>query len=266
MDLAPPQVYATLLDEGEYLCSLRTMYRILSDAGEVMERRDQIWHPRYEAPELVARRPNQVWSWDITKLQGPEKWTYYYLYVILDLFSRYVVGWLLAQQEKKELARQLIADTCRKEHIGPAQLTLHADRGATMRSKPVALLLVDLGVTKTHSRPHVPNDNPYSESQFKTLKTRPEFPERFVSLEYGRDHCRDFFRWYNLDHHHSGLALFTPHDVHHGGWVEKLARRAETLRRAYEAHPERFPLGLPEPKAPPSEVWINKPDGVISLT
>jgi putative transposase len=259
VDLAPAEVYATLLDGGRYLCSERTFYRVLGENAEVRERRDQLRHPRYAAPQLLATRPNQLWCWDITRLLGPTKWTYYYLYVLLDVFSRYVVGWLLAPQESARLAEQLIAESCERQAIVPGQLTVHADRGAAMISKPVALLLADLGVTKTHSRPHVSNDNPFSESQFKTMKYRPDFPDRFGSLEHGRSHCGDFFPWYNTEHHHVGLGLFTPHDVHYGLAEAKLERRARVLADAFARHPERFPNGQPQPKAVPTEVWINPP-------
>jgi putative transposase len=258
-DQAPAEVYATLLDEGRYLCSERTMYRILAENHEVRERRAQLRHPRYAAPELLATAPNQLWSWDITKLLGPAKWTYFYLYVILDVFSRYVVGWMVADRETAALAERLIAETCDRQKIARGQLTIHADRGSSMRSKPVALLLADLGVTKTHSRPHVSNDNPFSESQFKTLKYRPDFPDRFGSLEDSRSFCRDFFPWYNLDHHHVGLGLLTPHDVHYGLAAVRHADRARTLATAHAEHPERFPRGAPQPPALPTEVWINKP-------
>jgi putative transposase len=259
VDLAPAEIYATLLDDGRYLCSERTLYRVLAENAEVRERRDQLRHPAYAAPQLLATRPNQLWSWDITKLLGPAKWTYYYLYVLLDVFSRYVVGWLLAQEESARLAEQLIAESCERQEIVPGQLTVHADRGPAMTSKPVALLLADLGVTKSHSRPHVSNDNPFSESQFKTLKYRPDFPERFGSLEHGRSFCRDFFGWYNTEHHHVGLGLFTPHDVHYGLAEAKRAQRARVLAEAFARHPERFPRGLPQPRAVPSAVWINPP-------
>lgn len=259
VDLAPAEVYATLLDDGRYLCSERTLYRVLAENAEVRERRDQLRHPSYAAPQLLATRPNDVWSWDITKLLGPTKWTYYYLYVLLDVFSRYVVGWLLAEQESARLAEQLIAASCERQGIAPGQLTVHSDRGPAMTSKPVALLLADLGVTKSHSRPHVANDNPFSESQFKTLKYRPEFPERFGSLEHGRSHCGDFFPWYNAEHHHVGLGLFTPHDVHYGLAEAKREQRARVLAEAFARNPERFPNGRPQPKAVPSAVWINPP-------
>jgi len=232
---------------------------VLDESQEVRERRDQLRHPHYAAPELLATRPNEVWSWDITKLLGPTKWTYYYLYVLLDVFSRYVVGWMLAHRELARLAEQLIAESCERQGIGPGQLTVHADRGAAMTSKPVALLLADLGVTKSHSRPHVSNDNPFSESQFKTLKYRPDFPERFGSIEHGRSFCGDFFPWYNTEHHHVGLGLFTPHDVHLGLAAAKHEQRARVLADAFARHPERFPNGPPKPKEVPAAVWINPP-------
>jgi len=258
-DLAPAEVYAALLDEGRYLCSERTMYRILAAHEEVRERRAQLRHPHAPVPELLATRPNELWSWDITKLLGPAKWTYYYLYVILDVFSRYVVGWMVAYRELASLAKRLIEATCERQGIEPGELTLHADRGSSMTSKPVALLLTDLGITKTHSRPHVSNDNPYSESQFKTLKYRPEFPDRFGSIEDARGLCGDLFDWYNHEHHHAGIGLLTPADVHYGRAQEKIAHRSAVLAAAYAAHPERFPRGMPRPPQLPTEVWINKP-------
>ena len=259
VDLAPAEVYATLLDEEMYLCSERTMYRLLADAQEVRERRDQLRHPHYAAPELLATRPNEIWSWDITRLLGPVKWTYYYLYVVMDIFSRYVVGWMVTHRESAVLAKQLIATSCERQEIGPEQLTVHADRGSSMTSKSVALLMSDLGITKTHSRPHVSNDNPYSESQFKTMKYRPDFPKRFGSIEHARSFGGDFFPWYNLEHHHVGLGLYTPHDVHYGLAEEKCRKRAAVLADAYAKHPERFPRGLPQPKPVPTAVWINPP-------
>ena len=259
LDAAPAQVHATLLDEGTYLCSPRTMYRVLDTAGEIKERRDQVRRPHYAAPELLATRPNEVWSWDITKLRGPAKWTYFYLYVVLDIFSRYVVGWMLAPRETATLAEQLIAETCAKQAIRPGQLTIHADRGGPMRSKPVALLLADLGVTKTHSRPHVSNDNPFSEAQFRTLKYCPQFPERFGSLEDGRAFGQTFFRWYNQDHRHSGLGFLTPAVVHLGQASTVRAQRQQVLASAYAAHPERFVKGPPQPADLPTAVWINPP-------
>lgn len=263
VDLAPAEVYATLLDEGSYLCSERTMYRILEANHEVRERRDQIRHPNYAKPELLATAPNQLWSWDITKLLGPAKWTYFHLYVILDVFSRYVVGWMVADRESSILAQRLIQETLSRQNIQPGQLTLHADRGSSMKSKPVALLLSDLGVTKTHSRPHVSDDNPFSEAQFKTLKYRPEFPEHFGSVEDCRGFCGTFFPWYNTEHHHTGLGLLTPHDVHYGLAAARRTDRALVLQAAHSAHPERFVRGLPMPPALPTAVWINKPSSAL---
>ena len=259
VDQAPHEVYATLLDEGAYRCSIRTMYRILDAHKEVKERRHQLSHPVYQKPELLATAPNQVWSWDITKLLGPAKWTYFSLYVILDIFSRYVVGWMIAHREAAALAERLIKDACARQHITPRQLTIHADRGSSMKSKPVALLLSDLGVTKTHSRPHTHDDNPYSEAQFKTLKYRPDFPERFGCIEDARSFCRDFFPWYNTEHRHTGIGLLTPEAVHYGLAQDIQMARGEVLRAAYEAHPERFVKKLPVPPSVPEAVWINKP-------
>jgi putative transposase len=259
VDQAPAEVVATLLDEGVYRCSERTMYRILTEENEVRERRDQLRRPIYTKPELLATRPNELWSWDITKLLGPAKWTYFHLYVVLDVFSRYVVGWMVATHESAALAQELFRATCARQGILPEMLTIHADRGTSMTSKPVALLLADLGVTKTHSRPYVSKDNPFSEACFKTLKYRPGFPERFGCLEDARRFCSEFFAWYNLEHHHGGLGMLTPHDVHHGLADVKIAHRAAVLAAAYEAHPERFVRGVSVPHAPPREVWINPP-------
>lgn len=258
VDASPAQVHATLLDDGHYLCSVRTMYRLLASQGEVRERRHQLRHPHYRKPELLATAPNQVWSWDITKLRGPAKWSSYCLYVVLDIFSRYVVGWLLAERESELLAQRLLADTVAKYPVVPGELTLHADRGPSMTSKSVAQLLADLGILNSHSRPHTSNDNPYSEAQLKTLKYHPLFPDRFGSLEDARLFCRGFFPWYNHQHHHSGLALLTPADVHFGRAPEILARRAEVLHAAYAAHPERFRC-VPRPLQLPQAVWINPP-------
>jgi putative transposase len=259
VDRAPAAVYAHLLDENRYLCSIRTMYRLLADAREVRERRDQLRHPTYRKPELLATSPNQVWSWDITKLLGPAKWTYYYLYVILDIFSRYVVGWMLAHCESADLARRLIRESCLKHDIVPEQLTLHSDRGPSMQSLTVAQMLACLGVVKSHSRPHVSNDNPFSESQFKTLKYRPEFPDRFACFEEAHAFCGKFFPWYNDEHYHSGLGLLTPAMIHFGRTEQVLAARGQALRAAYDAHPERFVRRPPRPEAPPREAWINPP-------
>jgi putative transposase len=259
VDEAPPSVYATLLDEGQYLCSVSTMYRLLRADDEVHERRRQATHPAAVKPELVASGPRQTFSWDITKLHGPAKWTYFYLYVVLDIYSRYVVGWLLADRESAALAEQLLAETIHKEGVQPGQLTLHADRGTSMASKPVALLLADRGVTKSHSRPHVSNDNPYSEAQFKTLKYRPDFPERFASIEQARAFCRTFFTWYNEQHRHSGIGFHTPAAVHHGRAEAIHRQRAQVLQAAYVAHPERFVHQAPVPPALPGPAWINPP-------
>ncbi len=258
-DKAPAEVYATLIDEGLYLCSVRTMHRILAENGELKERRNQLRHPQYKKPELLATGPNQVWSWDITKLLGPAKWTYFHLYVILDIFSRYVVGWMVAPRETAELAKRLIAETCAKQGIVAGDLTIHADRGTSMTSKPLALLLADLGVTKTHSRPHVSDDNPYSESQFKTFKYMPGYPDRFGSIEDARAYCQSFFPWYNQDHHHSGIALLTPETLHYGRAGEVIEQRQQVLDAAYGRNPERFTHSRPKHPPQPTAVWINPP-------
>ncbi len=258
-DKAPATVYHELLDEGVYLASVSTMYRVLREHGEARERRRQATHPARVKPELVATRPNQVWSWDITKLLGPAKWTYYYLYVILDIFSRYAVGWMLAEHESAALAEKLLADTITKQRVDPDTLTIHADNGSSMASKPVAFLLADLGVTKSHSRPRVSNDNPYSEAQFKTLKYRPEFPEQFGSIEDARAFCQTFFSWYNAEHYHSGIGWHHPIDIHYGRAEIVQAARADVLAAAYARNPERFVRRHPEPAALPAAAWINKP-------
>jgi len=258
-DCAPAAIQATLLDEGQYLCSTRTMYRVLEQDGASRERRDQLTHPAYQKPELLATAPNQLWSWDITKLRGPVKWSYFYLYVILDVFSRYVVGWMIAPREAAALATKLIEETCDKHLILPDQLTIHADRGSSMRSKPVAFLLADLSITKTHSRPYTSNDNPYSESQFRTMKYRPEFPDRFGCLQDARAFCQRFFPWYNDDHRHSGIGMLTPAMVHFGRAPAIRLQRQTVLDAAYLAHPNRFVRRPPSPLPLPKEVWINKP-------
>jgi putative transposase len=259
-DCSSAHVYATLLDDGIYLCSISTMYRILRVECQVRERRAQLQRPNYAKPELLATAPNHVWSWDITRLLGPTKWSYFQLYVILDIFSRYVVGWLVAPRESEALAVELLEQTCIKQKIGPGQLVVHADRGSSMTSKSVAFLLADLGVGKTHSRPHVSNDNPYSESQFKTMKYRPEFPRRFDSIEQARRFCRRFIDWYNTVHHHSGIALLTPEIVHYGRAEAITALRAGVLAVAFAARPERFVRGMPQPPVHPRAAWINPPD------
>lgn len=258
-DCSPREVYATLLDEGVYYCSLSTLYRFLADHDELPERRQQRHHPTYAKPELLATGPNQLWSWDITKLLGPSKWLYYYLYVLLDVYSRYVVGWLLAQHESAELAEQLVASSCEKQQIAPGQLTLHSDRGPAMTAKSLAQLLDDLGVTKTHSRPYTANDNPFSEAQFKTMKYRPDYPVRFADPTQAHAWAHAFFGWYNNEHHHTSLGLLTPAIVHYGQATQVTAQRQATLTVAYNLHPERFVKGVPQPPQPPVAVWINPP-------
>jgi putative transposase len=258
-DCSPAQVYASLLDNGQYHCSIRTMYRLLDAEDENRERRHQLIHPTYRKPELLATGPNQLWSWDITKLRGPVKWSFYYLYVILDVFSRYVTGWMIAYRETAALAKQLIEHSCLKQKITPGQLTIHADRGSSMTSKSLALLLGDLGVVKTHSRPHVSDDNPFSEAHFKTLKYRPNYPDRFGSIQDARLFCQEFFPWYNQQHHHSGLNLLTPADVHYGQAVQLISKRQAVLDLAYQAHPERFVRRPPLHPSLPNAVWINPP-------
>lgn len=264
-DQAPREVYATLLDEGNYFCSWRSMYRILDENCEVRERRDQLRHPNYVKPELLATAPNQLWSWDITKLLGPTTWTYFYLYDILDVYSRYVVGWMIAERESATLAEELIAQTCARQGIERGQLTLHADRGSAMTSKTVAMLLADLGVTKTHSRPHVSNDNPYAEAQFKTLKYHPDYPSRFGCKQDARAWAAPFFDWYNNEHHHTGIALLTPADVHFNRAPVVLQKRQAVLHAAYERNPERFVKGRPMPASLPPAVWINPPASQSTL-
>jgi putative transposase len=264
VDQAPAQVNTALLDDGVYYCSTRTMYRVLDASQEVRERRNLLRHPHYHKPELLATGPNQVWSWDITMLPGPGKGSRFHLYVILDIFSRYVVGWLLAERECAHLAERLIRESCAKQDVQPEQLTIHSDRGPAMKSQTVAQLLAALGIIKSQSRPHVSNDNPFSESQFKTLKYRPEFPDRFESYEEARAFCVEFFAWYNDEHYHSGLRMLTPAAVHYGQAGPILAQRSLTLQAAYAAHPERFVHGLPKPKAVPATVWINPPKGGVN--
>ena len=259
VDASPRQVWAKLLDEGTYLCSWRSMYRILNAYDQVRERRNQLAHPTYQKPELLAKGPNELWSWDITKLRGPVKWTYFYLYVLLDVFSRFAVGWMVARQESATLAKELIQQSCQNQEVNPEQLTLHSDRGGPMTAKSLALLLSDLGVTKSHARPHVPNDNPYSEAQFKTMKYRPDYPDRFGEIQDVRGWARGFFSWYNFEHHHTGLGLMTPAMVHYGQAIQVQQARQQVLEAAYAAHPERFVRGLPSAPTLPEAVWINKP-------
>jgi putative transposase len=260
VDAPPAQVHATLLEEGSYLCSPRTMYRLLAQSGEVRERRDQLQHPRYAKPELVATAPRQVWSWDITKLKGPAKLVYFYLYVIVDIFSRYVVGWMIAEAENAGLAERLIEQSCSKQGVAPEQLTLHSDRGAPMISKTVAQLLAELGIDKSHGRPRVSNDNPFSEALFKTTKYRPAVPERFAAPAHAREIFRGIFDWYNNRHHHSGIVYLTPSVVHHGRAEEVLDRRHRARVAAYLAHPDRFVNGPPQRESLPPAVWINPPE------
>ncbi len=260
IDRSVPHIYAALLDDARYLGSMSTMYRVLRAAGEVGDRRDQATRPAHVKPELCAQEPGRVWCWDITKLHGPQKWSYYYLYVIIDLYSRYVVGWMVADRESSELAKILLRETIKREGVDRTTLTIHADRGSSMKSKPVAFLLADLGVTKSHSRPHVSNDNPHIESHFKTLKYHPEFPTTFSNIAEARTFCRQFVAWYNNEHRHSGIALLTPADVHCGRATERIAQRQHVLNEAYAAHPERFVRGNPQPAQLQSAAYINRPE------
>jgi putative transposase len=266
VDDAPASVYAKLLDQGVYLGSVSTMYRELRRHGEVHERRRHATHPAHKKPELIATRPNEIWSWDISKLLGPAKWTYYYLFVVIDIFSRYVPGWMLARAENATLAKALIEETLAKHDVDTDQLTLHSDRGAPMTAKPFVFLLADLGVTRSYSRPHTSNDNPYSESQFRTTKYRPDFPERFGSYEDAHTWCSRFFGWYNDEHRHSGIGFHTPADVHYGRAEALRQQRALVLEGAYHEHPERFVRRRPEPPALPSVAWINQPKEVLVTT
>ena len=265
VDRAPPQVYATLLDEGTYLCSVSTMYRILEAAGEVKERRNQLRHPLHPKPILRATGPNHVWSWDITKLLGPRKWTYYYLYVVLDIYSRYVVAWTVSPTESGALAKELFGEATERQGVLPDELTVHSDRGSAMTSKTMCQKLADLGVTKSLSRPRVSNDNPYSESQFKTLKHTPSFPGRFGSIEDARAFCRMFFCWYNEEHRHSGIGYLSPGTVHRGQAQRVHDARSTVLAAAYERHPERFVNKKPSPPSRPSDAWINEPVQAIEV-
>lgn len=259
VDSTPEQIYAILLDEGQYLCSVRTMYRLLKAREESRERRQMATRPAYKKPELLATGPRQVWSWDITRLKGPEKWQWFYLYVILDIFSRYVVGWLLAERETGDLATTLIQTTCERQGIQEGQLVIHSDRGAPMTSHNVTSLMELLGVTPSLGRPSVSDDNPYSESQFKTMKYHPTFPERFDDMGSATAFCRGFFKWYNREHRHSGLGLMTPFAMHFGHAAHLREQRKQVLARAFERHPERFVKGLPQPAELPTAVWINPP-------
>lgn len=266
MDKAPRQVYAALLDEGQYHCHWRTMYRVLSEHDEVHERRILRQHPVYQKPELLATAPNQVWSWDITTLRGPSKWSHYKLYTVLDIFSRCVVGWLIAEVESSELAKQLVAATAKKQGIQPENLVLHADNGAPMTGKALCQLLISLGIEQSHSRPHTSNDNPFSEAQFKTMKYRPDYPERFETIQAARTWAEAFFTGYNEEHYHSGLNLFTPSSVHYGEVLALQAQRQVVLAQAFAAHPQRFSLGMPQVKGAPTAVYINPPKAPMTLS
>jgi len=259
IDRAPAEIYSTLLDENQYHCSVRTMYRLLEKYGEIKERRKQRNLKNYKKPELMATAQNQVWSWDITKLKTTVKWSYFYLYVILDIFSRYVVGWMIGNRESSELAKKLIEETIEKQNIGENQLTIHSDRGSSMKSKTIAQLLADLSITKSHSRPSVSNDNPFSEAQFKTVKYNPWFPDKFGSMEDALGFCRYFFNWYNNEHHHSGISFLTPHMVHYGDAADILKKRHNVLKGVYEKHPERFVNFPPKCFKISDKVWINPP-------
>ena len=259
LDCAPRQVWASLLDEGVYLCSWRSMYRLLKQHDQVRERRNVRRHPKYTRPELAASGPNQVWTWDITYLKGPVRGQFYYLYVVIDLYSRLVVGWMVADRECEELARRLLEQSYRKHGVKPGQLTIHADRGAPMKSKSVHQLLSDLDVRASHSRPRVSNDNPFSEAGFKTMKYSPEFPARFTSLREAEAFCCDYFAWYNQRHYHTGIVLLTPAQVHYGEADRVLARRQATLDQAFAAHPERFGHRPPQVARLPETVFLNRP-------
>lgn len=260
VDLAPAEIYATLLDEGRYVASISTMYRELHRRhGCVPERRRQATHPAHAKPELCAKAPNELWSWDVSKLRGPGRWEWFFLYWILDVYSRYAVGWCISEHETAKVSEQLITDTIGAQRPDPTRLTIHADRGAQQTAKPVAQLYADLGITRSHSRPRVSNDNPYSEAGFKTLKYRPDFPKRFDSLEEAVAHGNRFFDWYNFNHHHWGLALLTPAQVHFGQADTVIDHRQSVLDAAHAAHPERF-AQRPTATRPPAEAWINRPD------
>jgi putative transposase len=259
VDRSPAAVVACLLDEGRYVASERTLYRLLAEHGEVRERRNQRRHPPRAVPRLCARAPREVWTWDITPPPGPARGIVFHLYVMLDLFSRYVVAWMVALRQSGLLAAQFVQEACRREGVQPGTLVAHQDRGAPMTSRSLALMYADLGVVPSHSRPRVSNDNPFSESQFKTAKYHPTYPDQFLDAEHARAHFDEFFRWYNHDHRHGGLACLTPADVHFGRVDEVVRRRQTTLDAAFAAHPERFPRGRPVQARPPCEVWINPP-------
>jgi putative transposase len=255
-DQPPTEVYATLLGRGIYHASIRTMYRILAEAGETGERRNQRPAQAHATPSLTATAPNQVWTWDITKLATTRKGVFLMAYVIIDLFSRFVVGWMLATKECQHLAAQLFAETIARHGVEPG-LQVHADRGSAMKSDTLGQLLASLGASRSFSRPRVSDDNAFSEAQFKTLKYQPDYPGRFESELHARAYLQDFFGWHNEEHHHSSLALFTPSDVFHGRVEQVRAVRQAALDAAYHAHPERFPHGPPRAPVPPAAVHIN---------
>jgi putative transposase len=257
-DKAPGQVWAVLLDEGVYLCSVATMYRLLRERGQAGERRAQATHPARKKPELMAEGPNQVWSWDITKLKGPARGIYYQLYVVIDIFSRMVIHWEVWPTETGELAREFILHAIEANN-GVVPGAVHADRGTSMTSNTVSGLYALLGIDQSHSRPHVSNDNPYSEANFKTLKYCPAFPGEFGSIEDAKVFCAAFFHYYNCEHRHSGIAMHTPASVHDGTATQIQARREETLREAFLTHPERFHGRRPLPPQLPTRAWINQP-------
>lgn len=259
VDRSPAQIVAVLLDEGRYLCSESTMYRLLREYGEVRERRRQARHPEYHKPELLATGPNQCWSWDITKLRGPHRGEWYALLVMLDIFSRMVVGWTLVRRSNAAVAKQFIEQTIKEHQIAPGTLTIHADRGTEMTAQPVCQLLERLAVTQSHSRPHVSDDNPYSESHYKTMKYAADFPDRFGSFEHANSHTRAFMTHYNTEHRHSGIAMLTPADVHSGTGPAKLALRHAVKLAAFQKFPDRFVQGAPKPDVLPEAVWINRP-------
>ncbi len=262
VDCTPRIAWARLLDEGAYLASVSTFYRVLAAEGQSRERRNQLVHPAHVKPELIATGPNQVWSWDITRLRGSLKWQFFYLYVLLDIFSRYVVGWLVAEAENAGLAQALIEETCRKYGIARDTLKLHSDRGSPMRAKTPAELLVDLGVAASFSRPRVSNDNPFSESQFKTLKYYPSFPECLFGVEHARAYLRHWFPWYNEEHLHAGIGFMTPEAVHFNRAADLQAQRTRVLQAAFAANPARFKHCMPTPPDLPAVVGINIPKSI----
>ncbi|HYC77479.1 MAG TPA: IS3 family transposase [Planctomycetota bacterium] len=262
VDDAPPEIYAQLLDEGRRPCSVRSMYRILAEDGAIKERRAQVVRPAYAKPELLATAPNQVWTWDITKLRGPAKWTYFHLYVVLDLFSRYAVAWLVADRESAAYAVRLVREAVGREGVAPGELVVHADRGAAMRSKSLAQLCADLDVRRSFSRPHTSDDNPFIEASFKTMKYQPEFPDRFDSFSAAREFCRSYFGWYNREHRHSGIAFLTPETVYRGRTPEVLAARQATLDRDFDENPIRYANRRPRVAALPAAVYINPPKSI----